>query len=239
NNRNQSNNNLNISDQDKFMSKIDLGLLFSFIFLIVSHYNEFACIILGGYFCYKLIVEKGFPRLDVEWITHSIEDENLHSLIFSVILLILSEHFFFFYIPNLILFIIEVDLILLRVYPHLNQNKFLKYIKDKKKPLMSLRAIYEIFYFLYLIPGFFLGTNGIFIIIVYIQFLKFKYYASKYTKEFFTNINEWMNALKNDSNSPLLLKDVLQFIQNASSYLLNCTNNFNAENVSIAVCNIF
>ena len=133
----------------------------------------------------------------------------------------------------------QTNKMLLKVYPFLRENKILKYINDCEEEIIIVKSFYEIFSFFLLIVGFFTGTNGFLIILAYIQFIKFKYYSSEITSKIFRFINDKLNNLKNSSNMPSFGKEIINGIQNIGDFLLNCTNNFQAQNMQIAFCNIF
>jgi len=98
----------------------------------------------------------------------------------------------------------------------------------------------EIFNILAVLIGIFLGYNRFYFIFIYIQYIKFRYYASTDIREKINNIRVQLEIVRTNSNNPLLRKisEIAQKIGNAFA------NGFFGGNVvmyngGFMACNIF
>lgn len=240
NNNNQSNNNNSQFNIDnKFLCYLELGLIIGVLYSIVFVSIEVSLIISFIYFAYRTLYKIGLPRIDQEYIELILKEENFHSLILTLILIVLSEYKFIITIPNLVHMVLQTSLNFQNTFPNLSRNKYLLLIKGKKNEIMLTKTLHEVLDILPLIGGLFLNMNGFFIIIVYIQFIKFKFYSSTYSKRIFEQTNNYIERMKSNHTTPKPIKMILQFLQGGAKFILNSTNNVQFQGGSFAVCAIY
>ena len=114
---------------------------------------------------------------------------------------------------------IYTSLYLLRGINKYLKNSLIDYIVRYNNHINDLILYFEIINLISPIIGLFLGYNRFYFIFVYLQYMKFRYYASNKIKEKFNAIRVQLEITRSNSNNPLLrgLASIIQKIGNAFS----------------------
>ena len=235
NSYNQRNNNNNYAHSPSLFEIIDFGLLgLSLITLLVS--KNFYLIDLIIYFFYRLYFAAGWPRFNLEYLKTIIHHINFNYFILSLVLWITKTYNILIILP----LTIYTSLYLIRgINQYLKFSLFNKIISYNSF-INNIIVYFEIINLISPIIGFFLGLNRFYFILVYLQYIKFRYYASDKIREKINEIRVQLEIIRSNSNNPLLrgLAGLVQKIGNAVS------NGFVGGNVvmvngGIMACNIF
>ena len=233
NNNNQRNNNL--SNSPPLLEIIDFGLIgLTVITLFISKNNYLVELMV--YFLYRLYFSSGLPRMNLEYLKIIIHQNNFNYFILSLVLWQTETYNLYIIMPliyHTLFYLIK------------GTNKYLKfYLFDKiigyNDTLNNLILYFEIFNILTAIIGVFLGLNKFYFIFIYLQYIKFRYYASNEISEKINRIRVKLEIMRNNSNNPFL-RGLASFIQKVGTII---SNGFIGGNVMIAnggfiACNIF
>ena len=235
NNYNQRNNNNNFSHSPPFFEIIDFGIIgLSLITLLIS--KNYYLIDLIIYFLYRLYFSSGWPRFNLDYLKTIIHHNNFNYFILSLVLWITRTYNFLIILPMTI----YTSLYLIR-----GINKYLKFsifntVIRYNSYINNLILYFEIVNLISPIIGLFLGLNRFYFILVYLQYIKFRYYASDKIREKINEIRVQLEIIRSNSNNPVLrgLATIVQKIGSAVS------NGFVGGNVvmingGIMACNIF
>ena len=234
NNNNLRNNNI-ISHSPPLLEIIDFGILgLSLITLILSQsYYLFELII---YFLYRLFFSTVSPRFNLEYLKTIIHHNNFNYFVLSLVLWITQTYNILIILPMTIF----TSLYLIRGF-----NKYLKYhLFDKiliyNSNINNFIFYFEIFNLISPIIGFFLGLNRFYFIFVYLQYIKFRYYASNEIREKISGIRVKLEIIRSNSNNPFI-KGLISFIQKMGNAISNgfVGGNVMMVNGGVIACNIF
>ena len=232
-NNNQRNNNL--SNIPPFFEIIDFSLLgLSLIILPTSIcYYLFELMI---YFIYRLYFATGIPRFSIEYLKLIIHHNNFNYFVLCFILWMTKTYNILIILPMTI----YTGLYLIRgINKYFKNNLFDKIIRYNtyiKESCLYFELINLILSFV----GIFFGLNKFYFIFIYLQYIKFRYYASEEMRGKINAIRVKLETMRSNPNSPFLsgLAGIIQKIGNALS------NGFYGGNVvmvngGIMACNIF
>ena len=241
--RNNSNRANNISQRNSnnrphsppLLEIIDYGNIgFSLMTLLMS--KKFYLFELIIYFMYRLYFATGWPRFNLEYLKTIVHNNNFNYFILSLVLWITQTYNILVILPMTI----NTSLYLIR-----GLNKYFKYFLLEKLIGYDIYindfSIYlEIYNILSTIIGLFLGYNRFYFILVYLQYIKFRYYASNEISEKINELRVGLEMMRTNSNIPILrgIASLIQKIGNAisSSFV---GGNVVMINGGIVACNIF
>ena len=230
---NQRNNNL--SNIPPLFEVIDFGLLGLSLFTLPVSIC-FYLFELMIYFIYRLYFATGMPRFTVEYLKIIIHNNNFNYLILCFVLFITKTY-------NIIIIVPLITYTLLYLIRGI--NKYIKNILFDK--IISYNTYikdwciyFELLNLITSFVGIFLGLNKFYFIFVYLQYIKFRYYASEEIRGKINAIRAQLEIMRSNTNNPFLsgLAGIIQKIGNALS------SGFYGGNVvmvngGIMACNIF
>ena len=234
-NNNRINNN-NISHSPPLLEIIDFGIIgLSLITLLISTNSYLFELII--YFSYRLYFAIGWPRFNLEYLSTIIHNNNFNYFVLSLVLWITQTKNILIILPMTI----STSLYLIR-----GINKYLKHFIFEK--IISFSSYINIFIFYFEICnlispiiGLFFGMNKFYFILVYLQYIKFRYYANNEIREKINEIRVKLEIIRTNSNNPFL-RGLANFIQKIGNAL---SNGFVGGNVvminggGVMACNIF
>jgi hypothetical protein len=232
-NNNRINN--NISHSPPLLEIVDLGMiglsLITLLFSIKSYLFELII-----YFLYRLFFSTVSPRFNLEYLKTIIHHNNFNYFVLSLVLWITQTYNILIIMPMTIF----TSLYLIRGF-----NKYLKYhLFDKiliyNSNINNFIFYFEIFNLISPIIGFFLGLNRFYFIFVYLQYIKFRYYASNEIREKISGIRVKLEIIRSNSNNPFI-KGLISFIQKMGNAISNgfVGGNVMMVNGGFIACNIF
>ena len=233
NNNNQRIN--NISNTPPLLEIIDFGLIgLSFFILLISTNNYL--IMLMVYFLYRLYFSCGWPRINVEYLKNIVHQNNFNYFILSLALWSTRTYNIFIILPltyYTLLYLIR------------GVNKYAKlYLFDAilmhNDLLNNIILYYELFNIITSIIGIFFGLNKLYFIFIYIQYIKFRYYASNEIMDKINAIRVKLEITRSNSNNPIL-RGIAGFIQKVGTLISNgfVGGNVVMVNGGFVACNIF
>jgi hypothetical protein len=235
NNSNRVNHYQNNNNIPPLLEIIDFGLIgLSLMTLLLSiNYYLFEVMI---YFIYRLYISTGLPRFNLDYLKIIIHQNNFSYFILSLVLWITKTYNLLILSP----LTAYISLYLIRGLNKYLKNFIFDAIISYNRQINDWILYFEIFNLISPIIGLFLGYNKFYFIFVYLQYIKFRYYASSEFKEKINAIRVQLEIIRSNSNNPLLrgLASLVQKIGNAVS------NGFVGGNVvmvngGIMACNIF
>ena len=235
NNFNQNNNNNIFSHSPPLFEIIDFGLIgLSLITLLVSINYYLIDLIL--YFLYRLYFSAGWPRFNLDYLKTIIHHNNFNYFILSLVLWITRTYNFLILLPMTI----YTSLYLIR-----GINKYLKFsifntILRYNTNINNLILYFEIINLISPIIGLFFGLNRFYFILVYLQYIKFRYYASDKIRDKVNEIRVQLEIIRSNSNNPIL-RGLASLIQKIGSAVSNgfVGGNVVMINGGVMACNIF
>ena len=228
-NRNRINNN------PPMLEIIDLGIIgLSMITLPFS--LKYYSLIKMIYFLYRALLATGIPKFNLEYLKLIIHNNNFNLFILNFISWITNTKNFFIFIPifahNAIYFIKGLN--------KYTQKNYLDPIVNMSRQIKDAYQYLEIINIFFVLIGIIAGLNRFYFIFIYIQYIKFRYYASADIREKINNIRVQLEIERTNSNNPFLRKmaEIIQKIGNAFA------NGFFGGNVvmfngGFMACNIF
>ena len=234
-NENNLRNNNNIHHSPPLLEILDFGIIgLSIITIFLSKsYYLFELII---YFLYRLSFSTVSPRFNLEYLKTIIHYNNFNYFVLSLVLWITQTYNIFIFLPMTI----STLLYFIKGF-----NKYLKYylfdmILRYNSYINNLIIYFEIFNLISSIFGFFFGLNRFYFILVYLQYIKFRYYASNEIREKISEIRIKLEITRSNSNNPAI-KGFIGFIQKIGNALSNgfVGGNVMVVNGGIIACNIF
>jgi hypothetical protein len=235
NNSNRVNHFQNNNNMPPLLEIIDFGLIgLSLMTLLLSiNYYLFEVMI---YFIYRLYISTGLPRFNLDYLKIIIHQNNFSYFILSLVLWITKTYNLLILSP----LTAYISLYLIRGLNKYLKNFIFDAIISYNRQINDWILYFEIFNLISPIIGLFLGYNKFYFIFVYLQYIKFRYYASSEFKEKINAIRVQLEIIRSNSNNPLLrgIASIIQKIGNAMS------NGFVGGNAVIfnggfVACNIF
>ena len=232
-NNNRINN--NISHSPPLLEIVDLGMIgLSLITLLLSIKSYLFELII--YFLYRLYFAIGWPRFNLDYLTTIVHNNNFNYFVLSVVSWITQTKNYLIILPMTI----STSLYLIRGINKYIKHFILEKIINYSSYINSFVFYFEICNLISPIIGFILGMNRFSFILVYLQYIKFRYYASSEIKEKINAIRVQLEIIRSNSNSPILrgIATVVQKIGNALSSGF-AGGNVVMFNGGFVACNIF
>lgn len=234
-NNNAQRNRIPNTNKPPLFEIIDFGILgLSFLILPISLNNYLFVLII--YFIYRLSFSVGIPAFNLEYLKSIIHQNYFSYLILSLILWVTGTKNLLFVVP----LIINTGFYLIK-----GINKYIKSnLCDK---IISFNALIndwslyaEICNLISPIIGLFMGTNRFYFFFIYLQYIKFRYYASEEIRDKINAIRVQLEVTRTNSNNPMLrgLASIIQKIGNTVSQSF-LGGNVVMVNGGIMACNIF
>ena len=224
-----------INNSPPLLEIIDLGTI-GLSILVLPFSLKYYTLILFFYFIYRMILATGMPKFNLDYLKIIIHNNNFNLFISCFILWISKNKNIFLLIPILL----HTGLYLIKGMNKYSQKNYLDPIINISNKIKDFYQYMEIFNILAVLIGIFLGYNRFYFIFIYIQYIKFRYYASTDIREKINNIRVQLEIVRTNSNNPLLRKisEIAQKIGNAFA------NGFFGGNVvmyngGFMACNIF
>ena len=220
----------------ELIGKNGLELLFIFYnYLLIFFYLKafyFFCFV---YFILKCIEKEGMIKLTKEYLLKITKNYDFSLIILSLIIMIDGSKNIFL----AVIFIIREFLYLLKIIKIVYKHKIILKIWEKRQKLIQFSSNCEFYAFFTLIYGLFFAMNSFFFIIIYVQYLKFRYYCSEHMKQTIEVVNNFLENVKNNQNTPDFIKNFISFIKNVANFSVNNVSNVLIGGGSVMICQIF
>ena len=232
NHNNRRNNSLNIPP---FFEIIDFSIIIlSFMALIISisGFLTFSFI----YYIYRLYFSVGWIKFNSTYLQVVIHNNNFSLLILSFMSLITKTRNIAILLP----IIINESLYLISGVNKYWTCLFFEKIISNNSNINDFAEHLEIINIIASIIGFFVNGNKFFFIFFYLQYLKFRYYASDEIRNKMQNLKIQIEEMRNNTNNPLLgsvMGTILKICEFFSNSVVGGSN-FVMVNGGI-MCNIF
>lgn len=234
-NSNRVNNNQNSHHIPPALEIIDFGLLgLSLMSLLLS--LNFYIFELMIYFIYRLYISTGLPRFNLDYLKLIIHQNNFSYFILCFVIWTTKTYNLLIISP----IIVYTSLYLIRGINKYLKIRILDLILGFNRQISDWILYLEIINVISPIIGIFIGYNRFYFIFVYLQYIKFRYYASSEIKEKINAIRVQLEIIRSNSNSPILrgIATVVQKIGNALSSGF-AGGNVVMFNGGFVACNIF
>ena len=232
-NVNRRNNRINNSPP--LLEIIDFGIIGLSILTLPFSYRYYSLILLF-YFLYRMMLATGMPKFNLAYLKVIIHNNNFNLFILCFILWISKNGNVFLLLPILL----HTGIYLIKGANKYTQKNYLDPIINISGKIKDFYQYMEIFNILAVLIGIFIGYNRFYFIFIYIQYIKFRYYASADIREKINNIRVQLEIVRTNSNNPFIrkLSEIAQKIGNAFA------NGFFGGNVvmfngGFMACNIF
>ncbi len=197
-NNNNLRNNIPTTNKPPLLEIIDFGILgLSFLTLIVSLSNYLFILII--YFTYRLCFSVGFPAFNLNYLKSIIHLNYFSYLILSLILWLTQTKNFLFIVP---LFINTGFYLIKGINKYIKSNICRKIVSYNYR-INDLSLYIEVCNLISPIIGLFLGTNRFYFILIYLQYMKFRYYASVEIKYIMLELRFEIEYMGINPNNPL------------------------------------
>ena len=233
-NNNRINNN-NRPHSPPLLEIVDLGIIgISLMTLLLSIKNYLFILII--YFLYRLYFSIGWPRFTLDYLTTMVHNNNFNYFVLSVVSWITQTKNILIVLPMTI----STSLYLIRGINKYIKHFILEKIISYNSYINSFIFYFEICNLVSPIIGFILGMNRFYFILVYLQYIKFRYYSSDEIREKINEIRVKLEIIRTNSNNPIL-RGLANVIQKIGTALSNGFVGGNIQMVSggIMICNIF
>ena len=228
--------NFNPNKFNLLLGKNGLEILFIFYnYLLIFFYLKSFYFFVFVYFILKCIEKEGMFKLTKEYLLKITKNYDFSLIILSLIIMIDGSKNYFL----VVIFILREFLYLLKIIKNVYLHQFILKIWEKREKLIQFCSYCEFYGFFSLIYGLFVGMNSFFFIIIYIQYLKFRYYCSEHMKKTIEIINNFLENVKNNQNCPDFIKNVINFSKNVANFSVNNISNVMIGGGSVMICQIF
>ena len=234
NNNNLRNNN-NRLHSPPLLEIIDYGYLgLSLMTLLIS--KHFYLLEIMIYFMYRIYFATGWPRFNIDYLKTIVHNNNFNYFILSLVLWITQTNNILIILPMTI----NTSLYLLKGLNKYSNHYILEKILNFQRYINIFVIYFEIFNLVSPIIGLFLGLNRFYFILVYLQYIKFRYYASNEIREKINEIRVKLEIMRTNSNNPMI-RGFASFIQKIGNAVSNgfVGGNIVMVNGGIMACNIF
>lgn len=230
-NNNNNNNNFNIpnvnnnviySNKPPLFEIIDFGLI-GLSLITFNFFEKYYNLILLIYFCYRLFLVTGFPRFNLEFLKIIVHNNNFSYLVLTLVLLVTRTKNYIIGLPITIyngLYLIKG---INKYYKLILFDKIIRY----ESGIFDLTLYLEILNVISCVIGLITRMNKFYFIFVYIQYLKFRYYANERLRENLSNLRTQIDNLRD-----------YPFIRGISNFIRGASENV-SFNGGVVFCNIF
>ena len=220
----------------ELIGKNGLELLFIFynyllIFFYLKAFYFFCCV----YFMLKCIEKEGMIKFTKEYLLKITKNYNFILINLSIIIMLDGSRNIFL----AIIFILREFLYLLKIIKDVYKHQIILKIWEKREKLIQFCSNCEFYGFFSLIYGLFIGMNSFFFIIIYIQYLKFRYYCSPHMNQTIEFINNFLENIKNNQTTPDFIKNIIIFVKKVANFSVNNISNVMIGGGSVMICQIF
>ena len=224
-----------INNTPPLLEIIDLGIIGLSVLTLPFSYKYYSLIMMF-YFIYRVILATGRPRFNLDYLKQIIHNNNFNLFILNFILWITNSKNIFICIPILL----HTLIYLLKGINKYTQQKYLDPVINISAKIKDFYQYFEIINIFSALIGLFLRYNKFYFIFIYIQYIKFRYYANADIREKINNIRVQLEIARTSSNVPVVrsIASILQKIGNAvsSSFF---GGNIMMFNGGMIACNIF
>jgi hypothetical protein len=189
------------------------------------------------YFLYRVILATGMPKFNLEYLKLIIHNNNFNLLIMNFVLWITSTKNIFVFIPILC----HNCLYLIKGLNKYTQKNYLDPIVNASTKIKDVYQYLEIFNIFTVLIGIFMRYNRFYFLFVYIQFIKFRYYANSDIREKINNIRVQLEIARTSSNIHFIrtIAEIAQKIGNAFANGFSGGNFVMINGGGFMACNIF
>ena len=189
------------------------------------------------YFLYRVILATGMPKFNLEYLKLIIHNNNFNLFIMNFVLWITSTKNIFVFIPILC----HNCLYLIKGLNKYTEKNYLDPIVNSSTKIKDIYQYLEIFNIIAVLIGIFMGYNRFYFLFVYIQFIKFRYYASADIREKINNIRVQLEIARTSSNIHFIrtIAEIAQKIGNAFANGFSGGNFVMINGGGVMACNIF
>ena len=236
-----NNNHRNINNRTRsppLLEIIDYGNIgLSLITLLVS--KSFYLFELMIYFMYRLYFSNGRPRFNLDYLKTIVHNNNFNYFILSLILWITSTNNILIILPMTL----NTSLYLLNGLNKYFEHKILEIILSYNSNINNFIFYFEICNLISPIIGAFLGLNRFYFTLVYLQYIKFRFYANDEIRDKINIIRIKLEVMRANSNNSII-RGFFSFIQKVGNALSGgfvggVGGNVVMASGNIAFCNIF
>ena len=233
-NRNRRNNQIN--NNPPVLEIIDLGIIGLSVLSFPFSYNYYSFLLMI-YFLYRLIASTGYPRFNLDYLKIIIHNNNFNLFIFSFITWITKTKNIFIFIPVLL----HTSIYFIKSINKYVRNNYLDPIINISTKIKDFYQYMEIFNLLSAIIGFFFGLNRFYFIFIYLQYIKFRYYANADIREKINNLRVQLEYVRTNENIPMIYRKLAEIAQKIGSLFANgfAGGNVVMINGGVMACNIF
>jgi hypothetical protein len=206
-----------------------------FNYLMIFVYLQFFYLLCFLYFIIKSIEKEGMIKFTKEYLLKITKNYDFSLIILSLIIMIDGSRNIFLSI----IFILREFLYLLKIIKILYKHPTILKIWEKREKFIQICSNCEFFGFFPLIYGIFVGMNSFFFIIIYAQYLKFRYYCSPHMNQTVQTINNYLDDIKNNQSTPEFIKNGINIINKIVNFSINNISNVIIGGGSVMICQIF
>lgn len=226
-----------INSNPPLLEIIDFGIIGLSILTIPFSYHYYSFLMML-YFIYRVISATGIPKFSLDYLKQIIHNNNFNLFVFNFIIWITSTKNIFIFIPILL----HTGIYLIKGLNKYTEKNYLDPIVNLQTKIKDVYQYMEIFNIFAVLIGIFVGYNRFYFLFVYIQYIKFRYYASADIREKINNIRVKLEIARTSSNIPFIrtIAEIAQKIGNAFA------NGFSGGNfmminggMRVMACNIF
>lgn len=212
----------------------ELGYLSLIVLIMVfSTYNSLK--ISFPYLIYKIYKEIGSIQFTVSFLQSLLTNEYFHSFVYNVIFVFEGINSIILSAPFAVLFFVDICTCLKEIYQH---NDFLIQIVRSRNIIIENKSLLEIAEIVMIIIGVVIKTNSFFFILIYIQYLKFKYSVSTPMINSFRYLNQKSNEIISHPNTPEIVKTIIKGVTKIASFFNSTGQNIQMGPVGVSVCTI-
>ena len=232
--RNRRNNQINTNPST--LEIIDLGIIGLSILCLPFSYQDYSFLLMT-YFIYRVLISTGVPRFNLDYLKVIIHNNNFNLFIFSFMLWITRTKNIFVFCPVLI----HTALYFTKSINKYIRNNYLDPIVNLSTKIKDFYQYFEIFNLFSTIIGIFFGLNKFYFIFIYLQYIKFRYYASSDIREKINNIRVKLEYIRTNPNIPTIFRNLAEIAQKIGTAFANgfAGGNFVMVNGAFIGCNIF
>ena len=224
-----------INNNPPLLEIIDLGII-GLSMITFPFSLKYYALIMIIYFLYRVFLATGFPRFNLDYLKLIIHNNNFNLFILNFISWITNTKNYFIFIPV----IAHTAIYFIKGLNKYTQKNYLDPIVNMSRQIKDFYQYFEIINILFVLLGIVIGLNRFYFIFIYIQYIKFRYYASSDIREKINNMRVQLEVLRTTSDNRYIRKfaEIIQKIGNAFA------NGFFGGNVvmfngGFMACNIF
>ena len=223
-NRETSNNNSNPNYQgttqiNKYLIDcIELGFFGIFLLSILPKFYFTLYFALLGLLI-KIFKKTGTPKFNMAFLQILFNENYFQQLVYTFLLLIDRLNIFTLF-PIVITSVITVCIFIRRYLSNYHKlTYYANYVMNNRATLIRISSRLELATGFLLILGYFIGTNSFLLPILYWQYIRFKYILNQELKDSFSELNQYIEYIKQNPSCPEICKFLLTKLQLLGKYL--------------------